>query len=190
MKSIFALLFLAVAALAANPYLDLKDDQPVATTYAGKEWGDEIASPTEDGVDFTAKVTMQRLAAMPWGQVVKVSFAPKSNRVIAPLYLIVTDGQILLLPGGNTEQEVKAISEMKRQPRYERSDIRALAGGSLNFQAGPWTTKLTSRGGTCTYLTSHNSGHFTKFVWAKGAGLVEFSEGQGAMQDGFRLKKK
>jgi hypothetical protein len=137
-------------------------------------------------VDFSAKVTMQRVANMPWGEVVKVTFEPKSTRVIAPLYLLVTDGQILLLG----EHEVGAIAEMKKQPKHDRSDVVALSSGTLKFQSGPWTTSVTNRAGTCMYLSSHNSGHFTKYVWAKGAGLVEFSQGQGAMRDGFRLKKK
>lgn len=190
MKPILALLTLAATALAANPYLDLKDGQPITQSYAGKEWGDEIAAPTEEGVDFSAKVTMQRVAAMSWGEVVKVTFEPKGSRVIQPMFLLVTDGQILLLNAEDMDKEVKAIADMKKQPKYQKGDVRALASGSLNFQDGPWTTKLTTKAGTCTYLSSHNSGHFSKLVWSKGAGLVEISHGQGAMQDGFRLKRK
>lgn len=32
-------------------------------------------------------------------------------------------------------------------------------------------------------------GHFKKVVWQKGIGLVEYSAGQGAMADGYRLKR-
>jgi hypothetical protein len=40
------------------------------------------------------------------------------------------------------------------------------------------------------YLSSHRSaGHFKKLVWKKGVGLVEYFAGQGAMADGYRLKR-
>jgi hypothetical protein len=187
-KAIVALLLGGLTALGANPHLDLKDDEPVSRQYSGNEWGDEIAAPSEDGVAFSAKVTFKRLAAMPWGQVVRVSFEPKSSRKIEPLHLLVTDGEILELVSENVEREVKAIAEMKKQPSFQKGDLRALSRGSLNQQEGPWTTKITNKDGVCTYLASHNSGHFTKFVWKKGAGLVEYARGQGAMSDGFRLK--
>lgn len=188
MKIFAALLSLAAAAPGANPYLDLKDDQPVAAEYSGKEWGDEIQAPTEEGIDFNAKVTMQRLAAMPWGQVVRVSFEPKGTRKIEPIHLLVTDNEILQLVSENMDREVKVISEMKKQPKFERTDVRALSKGTLTISDSPWTTKVTIKNGVCTYLTSHHSGHFTKFVWKKGAGLVEYGQGQGAAADGFRLK--
>lgn len=38
--------------------------------------------------------------------------------------------------------------------------------------------------------TSHNSGHFTKIVWKRGVGLVEYASGYGAHADGFRLKRQ
>jgi hypothetical protein len=188
MKSLVALLSLAASAFAANPYLDLKDDQPVVAEYSGKEWGDEIQAPTEAGIDFSAKVSLQRLAAMPWGQIVRVSFEPKGTRKIEPLHLLVTDNEILELTSENLEREVKAIAAMAKQPKFAKTDVRALSKGSLTVSDAPWTTKVTIKDGVCTYLTSHNSGHFTKFVWKKGAGLVEYGNGQGALADGFRLK--
>lgn len=188
MKSLFAFFALAACALGANPYVNLPDDQAVSSTYTGKEWGDEINSPTEEGADFSARVTLQRLASMPWGQIVKISFAPKSERMIQPLHFLVTDGQILELLGADLDKEIKSISEMKKQPAYAKNDVRALNRGGLNFQDGPWTTQVKTSGGTCTFLSSHNSGHFTKLVWKKGAGLVEYSWGRGALADGFRLK--
>jgi hypothetical protein len=187
-KALFALLALASAAFAANPYLDLKDDQPVVFQYTGKEWGDEIQAPTEDGIDFSAKVTLQRVAAMPWGQVVRVSFEPKGQRKIQPLHLLVADNEILELISADMDREVKVIAAMAKQPRFQKGDVRALSKGALNFKDGSWTTKVTIADGVCTYLTSHNSGHFTKFVWKKGAGLIEYGAGQGARADGFRLK--
>jgi hypothetical protein len=188
MRLLAALLLFATAAFADNPYLDLKDDQPIVAEYTGKEWGDEIQAPTEEGADFSAKVTTQRLAAMPWGQVVRVSFEPKGARKIAPLHLLVTDGEILELHSEDMDREIKVISEMKKQPKFEKADARALNRGSLILSDSPWTTKITVKDGACTYLANHNSGHFTKFVWKKGSGLVEYGSGQGARADGFRLK--
>ena len=191
MKFIFALLTLATAVFAANPYLDLKDDQPVTTTYTGKEWGDEIQAPTEEGIDFSAKVTMTRTAAMSWGQIVKVTFEPKGTRNISPIFLLVTDKEILLLNSEDTDKEIKATSELKEQPKFARGDVLALSSGSLKFTEAPWAVAVTTtKAGQCTYLSSHNSGHFSKYVWKKGAGLVEISHNQGARQDGFSLKKK
>jgi hypothetical protein len=187
-KTVLALLLLALSALGANPYLDLKDDQPVAAPYTGTEWGDEIEAPTEEGAPLRAEVTMQRLATMPWGQVVRITFVPKGSRTVQPLHLLVTDHEILELASETMDREVKAISEMKQQPRFEKSDVRALSRGSLTFEDAPWSTKVTVKDGVCTFLASHPSGHFTKFVWKKGAGLVEYAQGQGARADGFRLK--
>jgi len=59
----------------------------------------------------------------------------------------------------------------------------------LKFEEGPYTTTIEVKGDQCTYLTSHNSGHFTKFVWKKGVGLVEHASNYGAMKDGYRLKR-
>jgi len=39
-------------------------------------------------------------------------------------------------------------------------------------------------------VASHNSGHFTKVVWKKGVGLVEYAAGYGAERDGYRLKRQ
>ncbi|MEY2505216.1 MAG: hypothetical protein QOG27_1496, partial [Verrucomicrobiota bacterium] len=54
---------------------------------------------------------------------------------------------------------------------------------------GPRETKIEVKGSLCTYLSSHNSGHFTKLVWKKGVGLIEYASGYGAMADGYRLKR-
>jgi hypothetical protein len=59
----------------------------------------------------------------------------------------------------------------------------------MNLEEGPYTTTIEVRGDECTYLTSHNSGHYTKFVWKKGQGLIEHASNYGAMKDGFKLKR-
>jgi hypothetical protein len=45
------------------------------------------------------------------------------------------------------------------------------------------------KGDLCINLDEHPSGHFTKIVWKKGVGLVEFAMGYGAAREGFRLKR-
>ena len=78
---------------------------------------------------------------------------------------------------------------MDKPPAYEQGDVRAINSGKLKFEEGPYTTTIEVKGDQCTYLTSHNSGHFTKFVWKKGVGLVEHASNYGAMKDGYRLKR-
>lgn len=187
MKSILAILALAAISLAANPYVDLTSDEPVSATYAGKEWGDNVETTSEDGIDFSSKVTLQRLATMSWGQVVKVSFAPKGKRKIEPAFLLVTDGQILRLISENMDREIKVISEMKKQPKFEKGDVLALTTGALKISDESWTTEVKIKEDVSTYLTDNGNGSYTKWVFKKGEGLVEYSEGQG-VADGFRLK--
>jgi hypothetical protein len=59
----------------------------------------------------------------------------------------------------------------------------------MEFQSGPYTTTIESKRDECIYLTSHDSGHYTKFVWKKGEGLVQHASNYGAMKDGFDLKR-
>ena len=78
---------------------------------------------------------------------------------------------------------------MDKPPQFEQGDIRAIANGTLGFEDGPYTTKIETKSDECAYLTSHDSGHYTKFVWKKGVGLIEHASNYGAMKDGFRLKR-
>ena len=86
--------------------------------------------------------------------------------------------------------ELWSRAAMKKQPKFENSDVRALSKGKLKFTDGPWETEVTLKGDTCTYKTSHNSGHFQTMVWIKSAGLVEYANGYGAERDGYSLKKE
>ena len=78
---------------------------------------------------------------------------------------------------------------MDKAPTSEEADVRGITGGKLDHQEGPWTTTIEVKGNECTYLASHNSGHFTKIVWKKGVGLVEYAQNYGAGREGFRLKR-
>jgi hypothetical protein len=183
---------LAVSVYAANPFLDAKDDKPVSAKFRGTEWGDEIQ---QEEIPLTARVVTTRLARMPWGAIFKIEFtelksrAPK-KREIRPDYFIVTDERIVLLNEEDNEAAIKRISAVDKAPTFENGDVRGITSGKLDFEDGPWTTTIEIKGNECTYLASHNSGHFTKIIWKKGVGLAEYASGYGAHADGFRLKRQ
>ena len=185
------LMLLAVSAFAANPFLDAKDDKPVSAKFRGTEWGDEIG---RGEIPLTARVVITRIAKMPWGAIFKIEFTDlksraKKPRQIRPDYFIVTDDRIVLLNEEDNDAAVKKISAMDKPPTFEDGDVRGITSGKLNYEEGPWTTTIKVKGDECTYLSSHNSGHFAKLVWKKGVGLVEYANGYGAMRDGYRLKR-
>jgi hypothetical protein len=183
---------LAVSVHAANPFLDAKDDRPLSAKFRGTEWGDEIQ---QEEIPLTARVVTTRLARMPWGAIFKIEFtelksrAPK-KREIRPDYFIVTDERIVLLNEEDNEAAIKKISALDKAPTFENGDVRGITSGKLDFEDGPWTTTIEIKGNECTYLASHNSGHFTKIIWKKGVGLAEYASGYGAHADGFRLKRQ
>lgn len=185
-------ILLSASAYAANPFLDAKDDKPVSANFRGTEWNDENI---QGEIRLTARVITTRVAKMPWGAIFKIEFsdlksrAPK-QREILPDYFIVTDDRIFLVNEGNNDAAVKKISAMEKAPTFEDGDVRGIKSGKLDHEEGPWTTTIEVKGDECTYLTSHNSGHFTKIVWKKGVGLIEYAMGYGAMADGFRLKRQ
>jgi hypothetical protein len=185
-------MLLPVSGFAANPFLDAKDDKPVSAKFRGTEWGDEIQ---QEEIPLTARIVTTRVAKMPWGAIFKIEFtdlksrAPK-KREIRPDYFIVTDDRIVLLNEEDNDAAVKKISVMGKAPTFEDGDIRGITSGKLNYEDVPWTTTIEIKGDECAYLTSHNSGHFTKMIWKKGVGLVEYAGGYGAHADGFRLKRQ
>jgi hypothetical protein len=184
-------ILMTASAFAANPFLNAPNDQPVSTKFRGTEWGDDIG---EEEVPLTASVVTTRVANMPWGSIFKIEFTDLKSRAekqreIRPDYFIVTDDRIVLLNEQDNDTAVKQISAMEKPPAFEEGDVRAITSGKLNHEDGPWTTTIEIKGDECTYLTSHNSGHFTKMVWKKGVGLVEYASGYGARADGYRLKR-
>jgi hypothetical protein len=180
-----------VVAFAANPFLDAKDDKPVSAKFRGTEWGDEIQG---DEILLTARVVTTRVAKTAWGAIFKIEFtdlksrAPK-QREIRPDYFIVTDDRIVLLNEEDNATAVTKISAMDKAPEFEPGNVYGITSGKITHEDGPWTKTIEVKGGECTYLASHNSGHFTKVVWKKGVGLVEYASGYGAHADGYRLKR-
>jgi len=189
---------LPVSAYPANPFLDAPDDKPVSATFRGTQWGDDIE---EEEIPLTMRVVTTRLAKMPWGAIFKIEFADLTSRArnpagvrpkkreIRPDYFIVTDDRIVLLNEEDNDAAVKKISALDKPPEFEPGDVYGITTGKFNHEDGPWTTTIEVKGDECTYLASHNSGHFKKVVWKKGVGLVEYASGYGAHADGYRLKR-
>ena len=185
-------ILLSVSAFAANPFLDANDDKPVSAKFRGTEWGEETG---EEEIPVTAQVVTTRIAKMPWGAIFKIEFTDlksraKKPREIRPDYFIVTHDRIVLLNEEDNNGAIKKISAMDKPPTFEEGDVRGITSGKLDHEEGPWTTAIEVKGDGCTYLTSHNSGHFTTIVWKKRVGLVEYASGYGAHADGFRLKRQ
>jgi len=185
-------ILLAAPTFAANPFLDAKDDKPVSANFRGTEWNDENI---QGEIPLTARMITTRIAQMSWGSIFKLEFVDlksraKERREIRPQYFIATDDRIVLLNEEDNDAAAKKISAMEKSPEFEQGYIRAIISGKLHFEDGPYTTTIDVKGDECTYLSSHNSGHYSKFVWKKGVGLVEHASNYGAMKDGFRLKRK
>jgi hypothetical protein len=190
--TLMTLIFLVAPVYAANPFLDAKDDKPVSAKFRGTEWSDEIQ---EEEIPLTTRVVTTRVAKMPWGAIFKIEFTDLKSRAkkthqIRPDYFVVTDERIFLLNEEDNDAAVKKISAMDKSLTFEDHDVRGINSGKLNYEEGPWTTTIEIKGNECTYLASHNSGHFTKIVWKTGVGLVEYASGYGAHADGFGLKRQ
>ncbi|HZS18456.1 MAG TPA: hypothetical protein VFA51_11055 [Candidatus Udaeobacter sp.] len=190
--TLIASILLPVASQAANPFLNASDGKPVATTFRGSEWGDEIQ---QDEIPLSARVITTRLASMPWGAIFKIEFTDlqskaSQKREIRPDYFIVTDDRIVLLNEEDNETAVKKISGLDKPPQFEPADIYGITTGKFNQEDGLWKTSISLKGDLCIYDSSHPSGHFKKIVWKKGVGLIEYASGSGAHADGFRLRRQ
>jgi hypothetical protein len=196
--AISAILF-SVAAYAANPFLDAKDDKPVSIKFQGSQWGDELE---EEEIPLTMAVITTRLAKMPWGAIFKIEFEDLTSRArnpagvrpkkrqIRPDYFIVTDDRIVLLNEEDNEAAAKKISALDKPPEFEPNDIYGITSGTFEHQEGEWKTTINLKGELCIYEATHPSGHFKKIVWKKRVGLVEYASGYGAHADGYRLKRE
>jgi hypothetical protein len=185
-------LLLPASVYAANPFLNAQDDKPMSAKFRGTEWGYEIQ---QDEIPLTAQVVTTRIAKMPWGAIFKIEFTDLKSgaaqkREIRPDYFIVTDDRIVLLNEEDNEVAVKKISASDKPPEFDPGEIYGITRGGFNHEDGLWKTTISLKGDLCVYDSSHPSGHFTKMVWKKGVGLVEYASGSGAHADGFRLKRQ
>ena len=191
LQVIAMLILMTAPAFAANPFLDAKDDKPVLANFRGTEWNDEYIN---GDIPLIARMVTTRIASTSWGAVFKMEFVDlksraKQKREIRPQYFIATDDHIYLLNEEDNEAAAKKLAATDKPPEFEQGDIRAIASGKIEFEEGRYTTKIEVKGDECTYVTSHNSGHYNKFVWKKGVGLVEHASSYGAAKDGFHLKR-
>src|SRR2546430_8538973 len=181
-RTMAMMMMIPVSGYAANPFLDTPDDKVVSAKFRGTEWSGDIG---EQDIPLTARVVTTRMAKITWGAIFKMEFTDlksraKKPRQIRPDYFIVTDDRIVLLNEEDNDAAVKKISAMDKPPTFEDGDVRGITSGKLDHEEGPWTTTIKVKGDECAYLTNHNSGHFSKIVWKKGAGLVEYASGYGA----------
>ena len=186
---------LTVSADAANPFLDAKDDKPASANFRGTEWSDEFPEhEIPHDIPLTARIITTRVAKMPWGAIFKIEFTDLKSRApekreIPPRYFIVTDDRIVLLNEQDNDAAVKKISTMDKPPEFEPSYIYGITKGSFSHKEVLWEATIELKGNLCVYLDSHPSGHFTKVVWKKGVGLIEYASSYGAFKDGYRLKR-
>lgn len=176
---------------AANPFLDAANEKPVSALFRGTEWSEKIE---KEEIPLTARVTTTRLAKATWGAIFKIEFSDLKSkapekREMPPLYFLATDERIVLLNEEDNEAAAKRIAALPSAPPFEPGDVYGIAKGEFVNDGRPWESKVEVKGDQCTYLASHNSGHFTKLVWKKGVGLVEHSSGYGAHKEGHRLKR-
>ncbi len=179
------------SALAANPFLDAKDDKPVSANFKGTEWNDENI---DGDIPLTARLVTTRIAKMTWGAIFKIEYGDLKSkatqkREITPDYFIVTDDRIILLNEDNNEEAAKKIAAMDKPPAFEENYVYGIATGHFKHQEGLWETKIDVKGDLCIYDSSHPAGHFKKMVWKKGVGLVEYDSGYGAAKDGWKLRR-
>ena len=184
-------MLLPACAVAANPFLDAKDDQPVSAKFRGTEWSDDIG---EEDVPLTARAVTTRIAKMPWGAIFKIEFtdlksSASQKREIRPDYFIVTDNRIALLNEEDNDAAAKRVSTLDKPPDFELNDVYGITSGRFEHQEGEWKTTIKLKDDLCIYESSHPSGHFKRVVWKKGVGLIEYASGYGAHADGYRLKR-
>src|SRR5215831_4149747 len=187
---------LTVSVYAANPFLDAKDDKPVSANFRGTEWNDEFPEELPHEIPLTARVVTTRIAKTQWGAIFRIEFtdlksrAPEKREIPDQRYYIVTDDRIVLLTEEDNAAAAKKIAAMDKPPEFEPGNVYGITTGKFSHdqEGGLWHKTIEVKGDLCTNLDSHPSGHFTKIVWKKGVGLVEYAMGYGASREGFRLK--
>jgi hypothetical protein len=182
---------LPASSLAVNPFLSATNDQPVSAPFKGTEWNDEIG-PKE--LPLSAKVVTTRIAQAPWGAIFKISFEnivskTDPKRELRPVYYIATDDEIVLLNEEDNEAAAKKLAAEEKPPTFDAGDVHGISKGTRKTSDKLTETSIVVKGNRCTYMWSHNSGHFTTVIWQKGVGLIEYAQGQGAAKDGYRLKR-
>jgi len=78
-----------------------------------------------------------------------------------------------------------------RKFEFEPGNVYGITTGKFSHaqEGGLWHKTIEVKGDLCVNLDEHPSGHFTKIVWKRGVGLIEYAMGYGAAREGFRLKR-
>ena len=182
-------LLIAPCARAENPFLWMKSGTPEVAEWSGTEWYFQIHKSAKEERPCAANVSCRRIAKMSWGQIVRYRFTLPGELELDPLYFLVRDDVILDLTDDDVVYLIGTVATMKSAPQYEPKDVRALVEvGTHQASDEPWSSTVTTTSDTSTYLATHPSGHFSKLVWKRGVGLVEYSTGNGARKDGLRLQ--
>src|SRR5213079_2477897 len=149
-------MLMSASVLAANHFLDAKDDEAVSATFRGSEWGDEIQ---KHEIPLTARVVTTRVANMPWGAIFKIEFtdlksSTPQKREIRPDYFIVTDDRIVLLNEEDNDAAAKKISALVKPPEFEPNDIYGITSGSFEHQEEEWKATIKLKADLCIYDAS------------------------------------
>ena len=76
---------------------------------------------------------------------------------------------------------------MEKPPEFEPDNVYGITTGKFSHdqEGGLWHKTIEVKGDLCVNLDEHPSGHFTKIVWKKGVGLIEYAMGYGAARKVF-----
>lgn len=182
-------------------------------TCEGTIWGDvnlpngEIEDITEE--DVKANLVVTEVAKLIKGKVYEFNFSIQGDKV-NPVYKeqelflwVTSDGIYKLSPpadnfnkkdfviDGNFDNlgHIKMLEKSGQLPNNDKSLIRC-SPENMKFKDSEnslWETEILVKDNICTYVRSHNSGHFEKFVWELDKGLTNYSWGQGAGLSGMKL---
>jgi len=83
----------------------------------------------------------------------------------------------------------KFLALNKISPSKDKTFILC-SSKNTNYQDGPWETQIISNNVTCSYMSTHNSGHYREILWKKGKGLTQYSFGFGAGNAGMSFTVK
>lgn len=191
-----------------------KDVSPLRQyTYKGTIWNDAMVMEGNKDLDadgqlgVRATLNVTEVAKLIKGKVYKLQFSiynakNNSKEQDQRLYLWVTKDKIYDLSPVNIsdykkftkngefsyEKYVKYLEEKGQLPSTEKNYVR-FSRENMKFtdESGLWETEIKNKDNICTYLSSHNSGHYLQYTWEAGKGLTEYSSGIGAMREGFEL---
>lgn len=174
-------------------------DRPVRFT--GVHWNNEWKG--ESPVEVEGKFSS--LAKFETGEIVQLKLSPVGkparSRDWPLLTFWVTPQGAIYRVGGEDVSKTPVVDQFEivvppfdeagrfvNPPSATAETTVATSDHGWRWSALPWTTTIcTDDGSLVRYLTSHPSGHFTKFVWQRDIGPTELSMGSGAGQDGWRL---